>query len=132
VVERDEHGAVIGVFADAFGLRPRESYLSSIWVEYFVTGDLTARLPAVLAALRVFRDVRRRDALAVCNVGKIVACGDARGRRVRVWNEPKPDCPSYAAIRGTDNDERELLEMLANEALAQAVEVRSIERIEGE
>lgn len=117
---KDSEGHPVSVFGDAFALRENETYLSAGWVEFF-PGNRVEQLAQVRNAMAAGREIKRKDGLAVMNVGEIVETGRTRSIKVRVLHEPKPDNPAYAAIRGIPRDHQELLETLATETVVEVV-----------
>ncbi|HTY66718.1 MAG TPA: hypothetical protein VMH36_08710 [Alphaproteobacteria bacterium] len=123
---RDEAGKVIGIVAEAFILREGESYLSAAWMEYF-SGNRIAQLCGVRDILRSSgRDVKAKDVLAVISVGTATRIGLTFDRKLRFRLEPKRENPAYAAIRGTVNEMRDLLDLLAAEAVVTFAEVATL------
>jgi hypothetical protein len=117
---KDSEGRPISVFGDAFALRENETYVSTGWVEFF-SGTWLNQLSQVRNAMATAREIKRKDGLAVMEVGKIVEAGRTRSVRIRVLHEPKKENPAYAAIRGIPRDHQELLEALATEAVVELV-----------
>lgn len=117
---KDAQNRPVSVFGDAFALRENEGYLSAGWVEFF-PGNRLGQLAEVRNAMAAGREIKRKDGLAVMNVGKVEEVGRTRSVRVRVLHEPKPDNPAYAAIRGVPRDHQELLEALAAETIVEIV-----------
>jgi hypothetical protein len=113
-------GRPISVFGDAFALRENETYLSAGWVEFF-SGNRSSQLSQVRNAMAAVREVKRKDALAVMNVGKILDAARTRSLRVRVLHEPSAANPAYSAIRGIPRDHQELLEALVAETIVDLV-----------
>jgi hypothetical protein len=108
-----QEGRVVGVFGEAFRLRPAEKYLSSTWFEYF-TGSQRDRLIGTIGALRGMpREIKKKDGLVIVNVGTLETCGAARTAGIRCWHEPKQNNRAYAAIRGFPADDDDLIELIA-------------------
>lgn len=127
---RDEHDTLLGVTYFAFELRTakQESYLSLAWLEHFGLDRVVSLKEICAMWTAAERKVAPKDALAICNVGVVRHCGSQNSCKLRVRHEPKEMLPAYAVIRGLplDNSDRRLLEMLAAEAVVDAVEVRSL------
>jgi hypothetical protein len=117
---KDSEGRPISVFGDAFAYRENETYLSTGWVEFF-SGTRLAQLSQVRNAMAAAREIKRKDGLAVMNVGEILDAARTRSVRVRVLHEPNPTNPAYAAIRGIPRDHQELLEALVTETIVDLV-----------
>lgn len=131
-----ENGEVLGVFADAFSLRPAkgdrpaETYLSTTWLEFFGSVPRREQLRQTAACLRAAgREVKGSHGLAVCSVRAIIAAGAQRSSKLRVLYEPIAENPAYSAIRGLppDNRDIELLELLARDACAEVATIRQVE-----
>jgi hypothetical protein len=96
-----EQGVVVGVFEEAFRLRPGEEYLSATWLEMF-DGPQESQLKSVVVALRGMpRDVKKKDGLIVLKVGTAEAHRVQGKKIVKCWHEPKVNNTAYAAVRGT-------------------------------
>jgi hypothetical protein len=124
-----KNGAVVGPFPQAFALRdatadrPAETTLSGIWLENF-PGSRMEQLAAARDELTAAgRTVRPKDALAVLNVGDVIAAGSQRSMKLRVLHEPMPTSPSYAVIRGMMRDDTGILDLLADLARCETVEI---------
>lgn len=108
----NDDNEVTDVFPQAFLLRPKETYLSSVWLEFFA-GDLNSRLAAVKAALEAAgREVKKSNALLRLHVREAIEAGNKRSVRIRILHEPKKNNKAYAAIRGIPTEDADLLELL--------------------
>lgn len=130
VMRDPQTGAIIGVFPQAFALRPeiKESYLSTHWMEFFEL-DVDAQFQAVVAALRnKLKIVRPEAAVARLNAGCVVQEGVMRGLSIRIRDHSNRNDPGYSGIYGMprDNSDIEFLALLANEC---CIEVRGIDEV---
>jgi hypothetical protein len=132
LVQRD-NGVAIACFPQAFelraatGARPAETYLSATWLEFYRLPP-AKRLSEARREVGGYRELKRRDAFAVANVGSIRKLGSVRDAKLRVMHEPKDHAPAYAAIRGISRDDSELLNLLAAEAVSEIMDIASIDR----
>ena len=122
---RNDQGEVVGVFPDAFALRPMETYLSAVWLEC-MDGDLSARIQWAHACLSTGLKIRGKDGLGVLSVGRAVAAGVARSAKIKIRHEPGVLNPSYATIRGLPREDDELRQLLAAQAIVSVHEVQSL------
>jgi hypothetical protein len=120
-----------GVWPEAFELRVtlNETYLSTHWMEYFLRDDIDKQFKEVVKALRKKREVKANSAVARLKAGPVVDAGTARGHSIRIRDRSSQSNPGYAGIEGmpSDNADRELLAMLANEC---CVQVRGVHEID--
>lgn len=118
-IRRDEESKPIGVLYAAFQLRSGEQYLSAGWLDYY-SGARPERLRAAAAAYDASPlCIKPSGGFAIGRVGSIKDAGKAFGQSFRIVHEPSRGLGSYVAVRQYRDDERELLELLANEAWAE-------------
>jgi hypothetical protein len=110
----DQEGKLLA-FPQAFALRPKETYLSNGWLEFF-DGTVDAQLSGVAAMMSKTRAVKAHHALAIGRVGDIRDTCLSFDQKVRILHEPFEDNLAYAAVRRINTDESQLLELLAQEA----------------
>jgi hypothetical protein len=115
-----ETGAVCGIIPQALRLRTEqnEKYLSTSWFE-FHNGSDWDRLKEILAVYRGGGDnPGPNSAIALLEVGKIIAAGAARSHAIRVTHRPNSRDPAYTPVEGLplDNSDQLLLEMLCSGA----------------
>ena len=132
VIRDPNTNAIIGVFPQAFELRPKikESYLSTHWMESFAV-DVDAQFQAVVAALRdKLNIVRPEAAVARLNAGCVVQGGAMRKLSIRIRDRSSRNDPGYSGIYGMprDNSDVEFLALLANEC---CIEVRGVAEVSG-
>jgi hypothetical protein len=130
VIRDPNTNAIIGVFPQAFELRPKikESYLSTHWMESFAV-DVDAQFQAVVAALRdKLKIVRPEAAVARLNAGCVVQGGAMRELSIRIRDHSSRNDPGYSGIYGMprDNSDVEFLALLANEC---CIEVRGVAEV---
>ncbi|MGA3004920.1 MAG: hypothetical protein ABSE20_24695 [Acetobacteraceae bacterium] len=118
-----ETKAPVGIFPDAFQLRPGERDLSVSWVEYF-EGDRKTQMKAVAehSELRL----GRRDGFGVLEVAALAGICEKHGAKVRVLYEPTKD-PSHSAIHRYPRNNVAMEAELANAAagdLSLVVDIR--------
>lgn len=125
-----ENGVIIGIFPDAFLLRPAsppqrplpETYLSTIYFEHFEGND-DEKMRGCKSALAF--QPKPEDALAQLQVAKIKAPFDKASLGIRVTHEPKRANSSYSAIRPQRLDE-ELAAQIASSAVVKIAKVSGI------
>ncbi len=116
LMERDGNDVVVGVYPQAFMLRPGEEYLSASWLEFF-DGTRRERLVASIAAAAKARTVKASHGFAIGNVGAVKDACAGFGQKIRVLHEPdgQPN-PAYVAVRRFRSDDMQLLDLLASQA----------------
>jgi hypothetical protein len=119
-LRRDEDENVIGFLPHAFELRPEEESLSVNWLEYF-NGDRENRIRDSVKIFRNTRNVGKKSAFGIGNVGQIKATCGANGALVRIVYEPEPNNQAHSAIRRLPRDDLGLLEALAADAFVELV-----------
>lgn len=117
---KDDDGNVLGVFPQAFALRPNEESLSVNWLEHF-DGDHDARIKQTVHELRAAIGVKSKSAFGVAVVGNIKEICKKNGSAVRIVYDPRKNIDSHAEIRNFPRDDLSLLEDLANGALCQLI-----------
>jgi hypothetical protein len=110
----DQEGKLLA-FPQAFALRPRETYLSNAWLEFF-SGTTDVQLSGVAAMMSKTRAVKAHHALAIGRVGNIRDACLSFDQKVRILHEPFEDNLAYATVRRIKTEESQLLELLAQEA----------------
>lgn len=101
------------IIPQAFELTEKdEGYLSAAWLEH-CPGGAVVQLTSVLQCMRTTRTIKSKEGLAVGNVGRIKACCNKFGKKVRVQHEPFGDNLAYAAVRQYQHDNLEMLLQLA-------------------
>jgi len=108
---RNSADEVVGCFPQAFELRVDEASLSVSWLEYY-DGSRDQRLRQVKQ--KSDREIRRKDALAVGNVGRMLDVCAHFGVKPRVVHEPTDRNPAHSAIRQFPRDNLELLALIAD------------------
>lgn len=124
-------GAIEGVYPQAFELRPKESYLSASWMEFFGRDEGTDhQFKSVVSALRAKHpNVKPHGAFARLNAGRILEVGSERGHSLRIRDRSSARDPGYASIENTPRDNSDL-ELLATFAEACCVDIRAVEAID--
>jgi hypothetical protein len=115
-----ENGTIIGVFPEAFRLRPKdannteEKWLSGQYLEFY---DGTDRERLCACCHFIPLEMKRSDALCRMKVGEIREAGSKRSKSLRTFHQGVGDSPGYAAIHGlpkaSDPIDDELLSLLA-------------------
>jgi hypothetical protein len=125
-------GQIVGVFPEAFQLRPatetreQETYLSAVYFEFF-DGDNATRLISCCAAFEM--QILPKDCLMRLCVGTIKEQGRKRQRSLRVTHEPYQANLAYAAIRGLPTSgDPELEHLLATVAVLELTEASVVLR----
>jgi hypothetical protein len=122
-LRKDEDGKVVGVFLQAFELRPKEDYLSAAWVEYFQLGDDAANVAAAVEEFKKNLKIKPTHRFVRGNVGRIREACNTYNQKVRISHEPLANFDSHASVRQISTDSSELLELLAEEAWAELLDV---------
>jgi hypothetical protein len=113
--EIDDQEGRLMAFPQAFALRPKETYLSNGWLDFF-DGPTETQLSGLTAMMSTTRKVKAHHALAIGRVGGIRDACLCFDQKVRILHEPFPENLAYATIRRINTDETQLLELLAQEA----------------
>ncbi|WGS02207.1 hypothetical protein MTX26_15880 [Bradyrhizobium sp. ISRA443] len=125
-IDRDDSGAIRGIFPQAFILYPKDQgYLSASWLEFFA-GSTHDRVAAVAAFLAKTRKVTVKQAFACGRVGDIKEACAQFDQKIRVVHEPGDDNLAYTAIRRYQSDNIELLELLATEAWSHTTDAKDV------
>ena len=119
-LRKDENENVVGILPQAFELRPEEESLSVNWLEYF-DGDRGNRIRNSVEMLRNTRNVGKKSAFGIGNVGKIKETCGANGVSVRIVYEPEANNLAHSAIRRLPRDDLVLLEALAADTFVELV-----------
>jgi len=116
----------IGLFTDAFKLRPDERDLSASWIEYYSGMNRAEQIAATITAFKSAISVKKSAAFALGNVGKIKAACSRYSVNVRVLHEPDPPhLPGHVAIHRYRDDDAELLSLLADTIWSEVVPANS-------
>jgi len=126
-LRRDENDNVIGFLPQAFELRPDEDSLSVNWLEYF-GGNRDENVRASITLFRDTRNVGKKSAFGVGQVGKIKQVCNANGAAVRISYDPESDNLSHSVIRRLPRDDQGLLDALASEAFSELIGNGSVEQ----
>jgi hypothetical protein len=126
-LRRDGDDNVLGFLAEAFKLRPDETYLSVNWLEHFeFEGDREAQIQASVKTFRKTLNVGAKSAFGIGNVARIKEVCSARDVDVRIVYEPKDENQSHSAIRRLPRDDAMLLDALAADAFVELIHNRAI------
>lgn len=112
---KDGEGNILGFLAQAFALRPDETGLSVNWLEHF-EGDHDARTRKSIQELRTVKDIRKKSAFGIANVGKTKEICNKNKAFVKIVYAPRDGIPSHSEIRQLPSDDLSLQEALATEA----------------
>lgn len=130
-VDRDDAGAIRGIFPQAFILHPKdEGYFSAGWLEYFA-GVRRNCIAGIAAFLGKTRKVTAKQAFACGRVGDVKEACSQFGQKIRVIHEPDDDNLTYTAIRRYQSDNLELLELLATDAWSQVTDAKDVVELVG-
>ncbi len=122
-VIKGDDGAALGVFPQAFELRPEEEYLSTSWREFY-QGTRVEQLKKV-----------RRDTTLQCassavfasvNVGAFHSACTNCSRKVRIIHEPVEGIPAHSSIRQFPKDDQVLQTQLADLASNDFMQVKEL------
>ena len=134
VIRDPETGRVIGLFPDAFELRPKlkETYLSTHWMEYFDADNCDRQFKECLSALRVkHKNVKPSGVSARMSVGAVIAAGRQQALAIRVRDRSEASDPGYSGIYGQplDNSDRQFLTMLSENCCVEIREIKEIDEL---
>ena len=120
-LRRDGEGNVIGVNHQAFELKKDkgEDHLSAAWVEYFRLSQQSDNIVAAITEFKANLEVKPSHRFVLGNVGDIKAACASCGQKVRISHEPVLGFDSHASVRQINTDDKEMLDLLAEEALAE-------------
>jgi hypothetical protein len=131
-LRRDRDGNAIGVLYSAFELRPAtatraaETYLSSAWLDSF-PGARNAQLKAMVVAYDPHPLViKPSGAFAIGKAGEIKAACSSFKQSIRIVNSPRPNLACYVEVRQFNSNERDLLDLLADEVWSDITLVKNI------
>lgn len=119
-LRRDENDNVIGFLPQAFELKQDEESLSVNWLEYF-KGDRENIIQDSVWLFRDIRDVGKKSAFGIGNVGKIKETCSTNGARVRIVYEPETNNQAHSAIRYLPRGDLNLFEALAFDVFIELV-----------
>jgi hypothetical protein len=130
---RDKTGQIIGIFPDAFTLKPadtrfpEEKWLSGLYYEFF---DGTPDEQMCACCHFIPLEMKKKDALCRMPIGAIKEQGQKRARTLRALHQPEKESPGYAAIHGlpkaSDPKDDELLLLLSTLAVSETAEISTI------
>lgn len=116
VMRNPETGAVEGVFPDAFRLRAEDhGALSCAWLEHYA-GTRSEQLLASIAQFKVALSVKKSAVFAVGNAGAIKSACSKYDVGVRIVHAPEANHEAHAEVRRFQDQEEELLALLAEDA----------------
>lgn len=102
----------VGIFPEAFQLRPNERDLSVSWLECF-EGNRKTQMKAVVEHSEL--KLNARDGFGVLQVAALTEICEKHGSKVRVLHEPTED-PSHSAVHRYPRDNVAMEAELANAA----------------
>ena len=115
----------VGIFPQAFQLRPLERDLSVSWMEYF-EGNRKAQMKAVVEHSEL--ELRPRDGFGVLGVAAMDAICQKHGAKVRIIHEKTGKNPAHAGVHLYPRDNVAMEAELANAAardLSLVVDIRN-------
>jgi hypothetical protein len=107
----EETGMAIGVFPEAFELRPDERDLSVNWMDFF-QGAQREQLRQIIAHAEL--KLRPTHGYGVIEVGAFIDTCAKHGAKVRIIHEQTDKDPSHSAAHQYPRDNRFLFAELAN------------------
>ena len=119
-LRRDDNDKILGILPQAFELRNEEQSLSVNWLEYY-EGSREDRLRELVNALRTSRNLNKKDAFGIGNVGKIKSVCLNNSANVRVVYSPTKSIPDHCDIRNIPRDDLTLLAAVAEDAFSELV-----------
>ena len=125
-LRKDGDDNVIGVFADAFKLRPTERNLSATWLEYF-SGSRDEQITSAVQIIRRSRlKPKPKSGFAIGVVARISEAATKHKESIRVLHENEDDNPAHAAIHRWPRDNDDLFDELADEVWNEIVLNKSV------
>ena len=115
----------MGVFPQAFALRPNEDSPSVNWIEYF-DGDHETQIKKTVHELRLAIGVKKTSAFSVLNIAHIKDVCTKNGASVRVVYDPRTNIDTHSEIRRFPRDDLALQESLAASAFSKLVQNNEI------
>ena len=103
--------APVGIFPEAFALRPGERDLSVCWMEYF-KGDKYEQLKQVAEHAEL--KLNPRHGYGTIGVGTLMQACENHGAKVRIIHEPTDGNPCHSSVHRYPRDNDELKALLAN------------------
>lgn len=116
-LRKDAQDNILGVTGAAFELKDKEEYLSGAWCEFF-NGLPQETLRCTVESLRASSYIPARNKktrFAVAEAGNIRSFMFEAKRPVRIIHSPSKGNPAYAEIHISLNDDKILLERIADE-----------------
>lgn len=123
-LKRDDDRRIVGVFPEAYALRPGEQTLSVDWMEWH-GGAKENQLQQVVRHAEL--KVRKNDAYAVTQVGAFAEACAKYETKVRIIHEPRALNPAHSAVHRYPMDNHTLYAALANLASQDVTGVSDIE-----
>lgn len=124
-LRKDGDDNVLGILPTAFELRLDEPSLSVNWLEYYA-GDRNAQLCEVVKAIRRNREIGKKSAFGIGNVGTIKSICRDHGATVRIVFSPSRAIPEHSEIRYIPKDDLALLAAVAEDAFGDLVPAANI------
>lgn len=119
-LRRDGNDKIPGFLPQAFELREGEQSLSVNWLEYY-EGNREDRLQEAVNALRSRREINKKDAFGIGNVGKIKSVCLDSGTNVRIVYSPTKSILDHCDIRNIPRDDLAFLAAVAEDAFSELV-----------
>lgn len=119
-LRKDENDNILGILPQAFELRPQEPSLSVNWLEYF-DGDQKTRLHETVKAIRASRNIGKKSAFGIGNVGKVKAICHEYDTRTRIVYAPGNNNPAHSEIRYLPRENLALFLAIAEDAFIDMV-----------
>lgn len=128
---RDEDDNILGFLPEAFALRPEETSISVNWLEYF-DGDHKARTKKSIQGLRTTKNIGKKSAYGIGNVGNIKAVCQKSDVLVKIVYAPRNGNLPHSVMRHLPRDDLTLLKALATDAFCELVLNSDIEEEQNE
>lgn len=117
----DGNGCPSKVFPEAFALGDDEDSLSVTWLQHFGP-ERVEHLPKAAEAIRASMEsktLQAKGALAVANVGVVLAAGRDHGAKLRILEDPVDGNDGHAEIRRYPYEMGLLQSVMANEVFTE-------------
>jgi hypothetical protein len=122
----NDDGKIIGIFPQAFELRPNESTLSVSWLDCFA-GTKEEKLKQTLASLEKVLDVGSKNGMAIASVGLLKDIAKQQSEiELRVAYAPTKLDIAHSEIHHLKRDDVALAEIMASDIFKIVKQVKDI------
>lgn len=122
----NDNGEIIGIFPQAFEMRPNESTLSVSWLDCFL-GTKEEKLQQTLVSLKKVLDVKPRNGMAIANVGLLKEIAKQQSEiSLRIAYAPTKLDIAHSEIHHLRRDDDALAEVMATSLFKTIKKVKDI------